>query len=240
VLPLSDTEKLTRAINKHKPLENEMPITIDLRVAECMTRSVVSVNSNADLTKAIGIMDRESLSALPVVDDAGCVCGILSNSDLVRITYDLQCDVCVLPHVSECVRKTLIDSLAEDNEGIKVSSVMTANVETISEMADIAEAATRMIASEIHHLPVVDESKRPIGIIATTDIVRAVANARQASDSGDNVLNLGNGRTTEDKTLETTTIGCQLRTTIPSLKHRRATNGSFESCNRCDQPKNEA
>lgn len=175
---------------QNQTLENEMPITIDLRVADCMTRSVVSVSSKTDLTKAIGIMDREGLSALPVVDDVGCVCGILSNSDLVQIAYDLQCDVCVMPHVSECVRKTLIEALSADNAGVKVTSAMTAEVETISDTADIAEAAVRMIDCDIHHLPVVDESKKPIGIIATTDIVRAIADARKAADSVDNVQSL--------------------------------------------------
>ena len=167
---------------QNETLENEMPIHIDLRVADCMTRDLVSVNKHSDLTKAIGVMDQKILSALPVVDDTGSVCGILSNSDLVRIAYDLQCNVCLLPHVSECVRKSLIDALAEENEGVEVSSVMTADVETISENDDIATAAAKMTACGIHHLPVVDKSRKPIGIIATTDIVRAVANAGQTAD----------------------------------------------------------
>ena len=89
-------------------------------------------------------MDQKILSALPVVDDTGSVCGILSNSDLVNIAYDLQCNVGLLPHVSACVRKSLIDALAEENEGVEVATVMTADVETISENDDIATAAAKM------------------------------------------------------------------------------------------------
>lgn len=159
-----------------------MIINIDLRVADCMTRDIVSIHKHSDLTKAIGVMDQKILSALPVVDDTGSVCGILSNSDLVNIAYDLQCNVGLLPHVSACVRKSLIDALAEENEGVEVATVMTADVETISENDDIATAAAKMTNFGIHHLPVVDKSRKPIGMIATTDIVRAVANASQTAD----------------------------------------------------------
>ena len=74
----------------------------DARVADFMTRSVVSVDKNEELTEAIGLMDSKTLSVLPVVDEVGKVCGILSNSDLIAMTYELQCDISVLPHVSQC------------------------------------------------------------------------------------------------------------------------------------------
>ena len=74
----------------------------DARVADFMTRSDVSVDKNEELTEAIGLMDSKTLSVLPVVDEVGKVCGILSNSDLIAMTYELQCDISVLPHVSQC------------------------------------------------------------------------------------------------------------------------------------------
>lgn len=154
-----------------------MKTMMDRRVADYMTQTVVSVHRDEDLTQAIGVMDQHDLSVLPVVDDGGQVCGILSNSDLIEITYKLQCDIAVLPHVSENVRNYLINVLEEDNCDVQVSSAMTGNVETIRDDVSLAHAAQKLIACDVHHLPVVDANRFPIGIIATTDIVRAVADA---------------------------------------------------------------
>lgn len=154
-----------------------MSSATDIRVTDCMTRDVISVNRNATLTEAIRSMEHNCLSALPVVDGQGCVCGVLSTADLIALTYEFQCDVSVLPHVSPIVRKTLTDALAADNAAVKVSNAMTPDVESISGQANLREAARKLIDNACHHLPVVDESKMPIGIISTTDIVRALADA---------------------------------------------------------------
>lgn len=146
-----------------------------LRVAELMTANVVTTNKDDMLFDAIRTMELESMSALPVVDSAGKICGILSNSDLVQLTYNLQCDVSALSVVQEAVRKTLTDVLAEDNCDTKVSSVMTSSVETICPTATIVEAAQVLINTDVHHLPVVDKSGKSVGIVSTLDIVRAVA-----------------------------------------------------------------
>lgn len=158
-----------------------MSIQIDCRVADCMTRNVVSVHRDEDLTHAIGIMDLQTISVLPVVDDSGHICGVLSTSDLIGMTYNLQCDISVLPHVSKCVRETLVKSLEAENEAVKVSSVMSRDIESIRQCASVAEAAEKLIACKVHHLPVIDDKHFLAGIISTTDIVRAVADANQAA-----------------------------------------------------------
>jgi CBS domain-containing protein len=152
-----------------------MTIDTEQRVADLMTENVVTVGRDDLLHDAIRKMEIELMSALPVVDSAGKVCGILSNSDLVQLTYNLQCDVATLSAVPNLVRKTMTDMIAEDNCDTKVSAAMTSTVETISSSATITDAAQSMIGNAIHHLPVVDDSGVPIGIVSTLDIVRAVA-----------------------------------------------------------------
>lgn len=147
----------------------------DLCVSDWMTANVVSVSVDSSLADAIKLLEKKGLSALPVVDQDGCVCGILSTWDLVGLTYELQCDVTVLPHVSPIVRTTLARALADDRDSAKVSDVMSCDVELINSQINLREAASKLIANQCHHLPVVDDAKKPIGIVSTTDIVRAAA-----------------------------------------------------------------
>ena len=144
-------------------------------VGEIMTRNVVSVSKDADLTEAIRIMEREGLSAIPVVNAGGQVCGIVSNSDLISLTYDLQCDISVLPYVGKAVRESLIDALNEDNQMVQVTRVMTEHVESVTPQDEISTAARVMTEQSIHHLPVVNQEHKPIGIVSASDIVRTVA-----------------------------------------------------------------
>jgi predicted transcriptional regulator len=143
-------------------------------VGDVMTRNVVSVKEDTDLTDAIRIMNRECLSILPVVDRADKICGILSTSDLIASTYNLQADVSVLTFVSEAVRKTLVEALTEDTGSQSVSSVMSDHVESISPQDNLGHAARLMTENSIHHLLVLDQSGKPVGILSTSDIVRSV------------------------------------------------------------------
>lgn len=152
-----------------------MKVNTQDEVANIMTKNVRTVGASDLLYDAIRKMEIESTSAFPVVDSAGTLVGILSSSDLVNHAYNLECDLSSLSAVSEIVRKTLTDVLAEDNCETKVSSVMTDSVETISLNASITDAAQSIIDNEIHHLPVVDDVGKPIGIVSVIDIIRSVA-----------------------------------------------------------------
>jgi len=152
-----------------------MKLTNNMCVADLMTRNTTTVVDTNDLLTAISTMATQSLSAIPVVDHQGKICGVISSSDLTSLTYSLQCDVAVLPMVTDCVRKTLMDALAEDNRERTVSQLMTRSPMTATPVTSIQQAARVMVESSIHHLPVVDSNRNVVGIVATMDIVRAVA-----------------------------------------------------------------
>ena len=142
-----------------------------------MTPDVVTVQDDTHLSDAIKLMESYSLSVLPVVDAKGCLRGLLSNSDLVSYTRELQGNVSILPLVSESARGTLANALAEENESMTVYDAMQTEVTTISGQATVKDAANCLLQNLCHHLPVVDESRKPIGIISTTDIVRVMADS---------------------------------------------------------------
>lgn len=144
-------------------------------VHECMTPDVVTVTESTHLADAIRLMEVKCLAALPVVDADGCLRGVLSSSDLVSFARELQSNVSILPLVSESACGTLANALAADNATMTVYDAMNTEIPTISEQANLGDAARSFLENACHHLPVIDESRKPVGIISTTDIVRVLA-----------------------------------------------------------------
>ena len=51
---------------------------------ECMSRSVVTVDSEAPLDEVVATMETHQIRRVPVVADGGCCVGIISQADLAR------------------------------------------------------------------------------------------------------------------------------------------------------------
>jgi CBS domain-containing protein len=111
----------------------------------------------ASLTDAARIMDEYDISGLPVVGEAGDVVGVISQTDLVR------------------ARAT--EWLWSNWTGLQVRHLMTSPPLTIHRSASLESAAVRMEHDHVHRLVVVadDDPSIPIGVISTSDVVRALA-----------------------------------------------------------------
>lgn len=56
--------------------------------------------------------------------------------------------------------------------------VMTGDLVTVAADTPLAEVARVMVDAHIHHVPVLDENGKPIGIVSSTDVLAAVARER--------------------------------------------------------------
>ena len=128
-------------------------------VGDLMTLDVVVVRANASLDEAAALLDRHHVSGLPVVDGAGSLVGVVSQTDLVR------------------ARST--EYLWANWPGLAVRHLMTSPAITVRRSVSIATAASRMERDRIHRLVVVadDDETLPIGILSMTDLVHAIARA---------------------------------------------------------------
>jgi CBS domain-containing protein len=146
-----------------------------LRVKDMLTKAVVAVNAEDTVQEALRFMVENRVSALPVVNVNEVCVGILSATDLIGLTRDLNDELSQMDAV-EFTPQRLIDQLAEQDFGRRrVHELMTEVVETIGPEATLVEAARAMLRQQVHRLPVVNERRRLIGIISTTDIVAAFA-----------------------------------------------------------------
>lgn len=149
--------------------------TQQVRVKDVMSKHVVAVNPMDTLHEAIDLMVENRVSALPVVDSHDRCVGMISTTDLIDLTHELEDDAYNVGRANENGQRWLYGRLAEDFGAQRVSEQMTEDVATIGPDASIPEAAGAMVRNRVHRLPVIDEKEKLLGILSMTDIVTAVA-----------------------------------------------------------------
>ena len=149
--------------------------TTQIRVQDVMSKHVVAVGPEDTLHDAMSLIVENRVSALPVVDGHERCIGMLSTSDLINLTHDLDDEVHNIGRTNENERPWLFERLAEVFGSERVSEQMTENVAAIAPEMSLAEAAALMLRNRVHRLPVVNEKERLLGILSTTDILGVVA-----------------------------------------------------------------
>ncbi|NND98150.1 MAG: CBS domain-containing protein [Pirellulaceae bacterium] len=147
------------------------------RVKDIMSRDVVTINAGDTVHEALVLMGENRVSALPVVDRHNHCVGILSTSDLVDMTRDLDDDIYHLDLVDMTSRRFLLEKLAHSMGHESVQSFMSEAVTTLSRDASLGEATRELLRNRIHHLPVVDSKNHLLGILSTMDILAELADA---------------------------------------------------------------
>lgn len=147
------------------------------RVKDIMSRDVVTVFVGDTVHEALKLMGENRVSALPVVDSHERCVGILSTSDLVDMTRDVDDDIYELDLVDPTSRRFLLDKLAHSMGNEPVQSFMSEAVTTVDPESTIGKATREMLRNRIHHLPVVDNAEKMIGIVSTIDILGEFADA---------------------------------------------------------------
>jgi len=135
-----------------------------LKVRDVMSRDVHTVKRNDELAIADALMKQARVRHLPVLDEDGEVCAVVSQRDLFRgallraLGYGARAEELMLKQVP-------------------VKDAMSSEIHTTTPDTPVADAARVMIERRIGCLPVV-ENGRLVGIVTETDFVRLVAEGR--------------------------------------------------------------
>ncbi|QEG39800.1 CBS domain-containing protein [Roseimaritima ulvae] len=147
------------------------------RIKDVMSSDVVTLRVNDTVHSALVLMGENRVSALPVVDKQNRCVGILSTSDLVDMTRDVDDDLYHLDLVDPTSRRFLLDKLAHSMGAEPVQSFMSEAVNTVGADTTLGHAARLMLHNQVHHLPVIDDQEQLIGIISTMDVLAEFADA---------------------------------------------------------------
>lgn len=149
-------------------------------VAEVMTPDPAVVKATDPLQQAIAILVEKKISALPVVDEAGKVVGVISDSDLTwqETGVDTPPYIMLLDSVIYLQNPAKYDAEIHKALGQTVGEVMSKKAYTIPPDRPVRDAAHLMHEKHVGRLPVVDpDSHKIIGIITQGDIIRTMAQA---------------------------------------------------------------
>ncbi|UCD24355.1 MAG: CBS domain-containing protein [Gemmatimonadota bacterium] len=132
-----------------------------MKVADLMQKDLQVVSMDLSVTEAVVTFAESHIHGLPVVDRKDRMVGVLSTSD-------------VLQAAAECASAEERNALFETT---LVGEIMTSRPSTISPDADVKDAAQQMLELDVHRL-FVEQGGELVGVIAQSDIVRAVATAK--------------------------------------------------------------
>ncbi|MGF1482506.1 MAG: CBS domain-containing protein [Cyanophyceae cyanobacterium] len=147
-------------------------------VADVMTPGPVTVKSQAPLSEAIKILAEQSFSGLPVVDTAGKLVGVISETDLMwqETGVDPPPYIMFLDSVIYLQNPARYEKEIHKALGQTVAEVMNDKPISIRPNQTLREAAHLMHEKKIGRLPVVDpRNGQVVGILTRGDIVRAMA-----------------------------------------------------------------
>jgi CBS domain-containing protein len=154
-----------------------------MRVNEVMTKVVLTISPQSTVAEALDLMARSHISGLPVVDKSQTLVGIVSDADFLR-----RPELMTLGRASRWYENFFLPARSAEiyahTHGRLVSEVMSSDVATVEESADLNEAIELMENRHVRRLPVVLGGKM-VGIVARADIVRALANVIRQSSKGE-------------------------------------------------------
>ena len=128
------------------------PITVN----ELMTPDPIVIDESATVDEAVRLLEENDISGMPVIDREGVLLGVISQTDIVRARA--------------------VGHLWHRWPGLRVRHLMHSPALTADRSMTLEEAAQMMERSHVHRLVVVDDDQTtPVGVISTTDLVRALA-----------------------------------------------------------------
>jgi CBS domain-containing protein len=119
------------------------------RVWEVMTPSVVSVTPDTHFKDVVLALSEHRISAVPVVDPAEGLIGVVSEADLLRRE----------------------EERSVEGGGSTAGELMTAPAVTIEPDASLASAARLIRVRRVRRLCVVDHAGRLLGIVSRADLI---------------------------------------------------------------------
>ena len=139
------------------------------KVAEYMTRKVVSVPPQTGIREAFFKMKQHHIRHLPVVDEDNKLIGIVSDRELRRPDW-----------VDESLDIAHVYSLDDE---MFVKDVMISNVYVIHTYDTLRKAIKLLLENNIGAAPVLDKTGALVGMLSAVDLLRALDDVMGERDS---------------------------------------------------------
>lgn len=122
-----------------------------MKAEEIMTKQVFDVMESDDIYQAFSKFHQHRIHQLLVVNVESKLCGMVSDRDILRLWAEIANSDRAFPQVGTIMKRDVLTCAPDDT---------------------VADVARCMLEMRIHAVPVVDNKRRPLGIITNTDLLR--------------------------------------------------------------------
>jgi CBS domain-containing protein len=144
-----------------------------MQAKDIMTTKVITIGVGATIKDAVAAMLGNSISGLPVLDDAGAVVGIISEGDLLhRVEGGTERKRTWWLRLLSSPREEAEDFITAHSH--MVADVMNTPVLSVGPDTDLREIATILEERRIKRVPVIDEGNL-VGIVSRANMLQALA-----------------------------------------------------------------
>ena len=121
-----------------------------MKVKDCMCNDVCCVKPETKINEVAKIMSQNHIGCVPVCDQNNCICGIITDRDI--LLRSVACD--------------------KDTCQTTASEIMSKDVCTCNESDDMTNAESKMANYQVRRLPVCDKDNHVIGILTLGDLAQ--------------------------------------------------------------------
>ena len=144
-------------------------------VQDIMTRDVITVTPDTDITHATKILLEHRINGLPVMDENQRLVGIVCQSDMIaqQKRISLPSLFTLLDGYISLTSTKHFEKEVQKIAATQVAQAMTPNPVTVRPDTSLEEIAQLMVGKKLHTLPVVDKGEL-VGIVGKEDMLRTL------------------------------------------------------------------
>lgn len=152
----------------------------EIRCQDIMSKDVITVEYGTELEEAWALLRKHKVKLLPVIDRSRRVVGILSLVDYLK-RADLKTYEGFAERLVKFVKRT--PGLTTDKPEF-VGHIMAKPAFTVNENDLIATLVPLLSDKGLHHIPVVNDEARLVGIVTQSDLIAALYSGSVRGNSG--------------------------------------------------------
>lgn len=146
-----------------------------LTAADIMTTKIHTVHLDTEIKALAKTFVEHNVNAMPVLDDAGMLVGMVTQTDLVEQDKPMHIPT-VISLFDWVIYLESPKKFLEEVRKVtarKVGEICSRDVVTCTADTPVATVASLMVDNKVHLIPVVSDG-RMVGVVARLDIIRSM------------------------------------------------------------------
>ena len=142
------------------------------QIRDIMTQPPITIPEDANLEQTARVMLENGIGCLPVVDGAGLLVGIVTESDFAAKSARIPFSTFEAPQVlGQWMGKEGVERVYQEARRREVREIMSHPVHVVDDDDVIEKVLELMLKRKIKHVCVVRDG-RPVGVVARHDLLK--------------------------------------------------------------------